>query len=172
MAAFGAAAGALGQLVQQLQQGQQQLQQGMQQLQQGVQQLQAGQQQQAQQFAQLQAGQAQQIAQLQAGQQQILQQLAAFGPGAVARAAHDTLLARAANLAATAGTPLVALLCANGAPPASWPAGGASRAYVTAGLPIGVVDARLGDYGLGPAAGAAPARRQALLAHLGAALRT
>ena len=161
MAAFGAAAGALGQLVQQLQQGQQLLQQGMQQLQQGVQQLQAGQQQQAQ-----------QIAQLQAGQQQILQQLAAFGPGAVARAAHDTLLARAANLAATAGTPLVALLCANSAPPASWPAGGASRAYVTAGLPIGVVDAILGDYGLGPAAGAAPARRQALLAHLGAALRT
>ena len=154
MAAFGAAAGALGQLVQQLQQGQQQLQQGMQQLQACQQQI------------------LQQLAQLQAGQQQILQQLAAFGPGAVARAAHDTLLARAANLAVPAWTPLVALLCANGAPPASWPAGGASRAYVTAGLPIGVVDAILGDYGLGPAAGAAPARRQALLAHLGAALRT
>ena len=153
--AYGDAAAALvalEQKVNHLLAGQQQLQQGMLQLQQGQQ------------------AQTQQIAQVQAGQQQILQQLAVLNPGAMARVVQDTLLARAANLVAKAAGVLVAVPCANGALPAAWPAAGATRAFITAGLPIAVVDALLGDYGL-VVAGGAPARRLALLSHLGAAMR-
>ena len=156
----------------QVQQGIQQLQQGQQQLHQDIQQLQQGQQQMHQDVQQLQQGQQQMQQQMQQFQQQMQQQLAVLNPNAIALVAQDVLHARAANLAATAGAPLVAVPTANGGLPAAWPAGGASRALVTAGLPIAAVNALLADYGIVLGAGAgAGVRRQALLTHLGAALR-
>jgi hypothetical protein len=147
--AFGAAAQQMELDVQQMQLDVQQLKQDAQQLTQGMQQLQLGQQ------------------QMQQMQQQILAQLALLNPNAIALAAQG---ARAANLTAAAGTPLALVPCANGAPPAAWPPAGASRARVTAGMPIGVVDAVLANYDL-PVVGGAAARRQALLSHLGAVMR-
>jgi len=78
--------------------------------------------------------------------------------------------ARARNAHCGSDALYEAVACADGAPPAHWPAGGFTRAALYSGA-LGVVDELLADYGLPSGPPAAPfQRRNALAQHIGAAV--